>query len=80
MKVRLSLDPLLVRAVDPYVDAHEDTDRSKVVDQALQLWSAGQQGSAMELQFADDGETDRAELDAWHQARRRSARRMLRRT
>jgi Arc/MetJ-type ribon-helix-helix transcriptional regulator len=80
IKVSLSLDPLLVRDVDAYVEAHEDTDRSKVVDEALQLWAAVQQRSAMEIQFADDGDTDPVELEAWHSVRRESARRRLRRT
>jgi Arc/MetJ-type ribon-helix-helix transcriptional regulator len=80
IKVSLSLDPLLVRDVDAYVEAHADSDRSKVVDEALQLWAAAQQRSAMELQFADEGETDAAELDAWRQVRRESVRRRLRRT
>jgi Arc/MetJ-type ribon-helix-helix transcriptional regulator len=79
VKVSLSLDPLLVRDVDAYVEAHADSDRSKVVDNALQLWSAAQQRSAMELQFADEGDADPAELDAWHQVRREAARRRLRR-
>lgn len=79
MKVSLSLDPLLVRDVDAYVDAHEYSDRSKVVDEALHLWSAAQQRSAMELQFADAGETSAEELDAWRQIRRESVRRRLRR-
>jgi Arc/MetJ-type ribon-helix-helix transcriptional regulator len=80
VKVSLSLDPLLVRDVDAYVESHEDSDRSKVVDEALQLWSAAQQRSAMELQFADEDETDAAELDAWRQVRRESVRRKLGRT
>lgn len=80
VKVSLSLDPLLVRDVDAYVEKHGGADRSKVVDEALQLWSAAQQRAAMELQFADEGEADPAELDAWRQVRRESARRRLRRT
>ncbi|TMC47649.1 MAG: hypothetical protein E6J14_14880 [Chloroflexi bacterium] len=77
VKVSLSLDPLLIRDVDAYVEMHEDSDRSKVVDEALQLWSAAQQRSAMELQFADEGEADPAELDDWRKVRRGSARRRL---
>jgi Arc/MetJ-type ribon-helix-helix transcriptional regulator len=79
VKVSITLDPLLVRDVDAYVEAHPDADRSKVVDEALKLWSAAQQRSAMELQFADEGEADPAELSAWHQVRREAARRKLRR-
>jgi Arc/MetJ-type ribon-helix-helix transcriptional regulator len=79
LKVSLSLDPLLIRDVDAYVEAHEDADRSKVVDEALRLWSAAQQRAAMELQFADDGATDAVEQDAWRQLRREATSRRLRR-
>jgi Arc/MetJ-type ribon-helix-helix transcriptional regulator len=79
VKVSLSLDPLLIRDVDAYVEAHGNVDRSKVVDEALKLWSAAQQRSAMALQFVDEGEADPAELDAWHHMRREAARRRLRR-
>ena len=79
LKVSLSLDPLLIRDVDAYVEAHEDTDRSKVVDEALRLWSAAQQRAAMELQFADDSAADAAERDAWRHLRREATSRRLRR-
>ena len=79
VEVSLSLDPLLVRDVDAYVEAHEDADRSKVVDEALRLWSAAQQRAAMELQFADDGATDPAEQDNWRHLRREATSRRLRR-
>ena len=70
VKVSLTLDPVLVRDVDAYVEAHEETDRSKVVDEALKLWSAAQQRAAMELQFTDEGDTDSTEQDAWRRLRR----------
>jgi Arc/MetJ-type ribon-helix-helix transcriptional regulator len=79
VKVSITVDPLLVRDVDAYVATHPDVDRSKVVDEALKLWSAAQQRSAMELQFADEGGTDPAELNAWHRVRREAARRKLER-
>lgn len=77
VKVSVTLDPLLVRDIDAYVEAHPDADRSKVVDQALKLWSAAQQRSAMELQFADEGGADPGELSAWHHIRREAARRKV---
>ena len=77
-KVSLSLDPVLVRDVDAYVANHEGSDRSKVVGEALQLWSAARQRSAMELQFADEAETDASELETWRSVRRRTADRLLR--
>jgi hypothetical protein len=80
VKVSLSLDHLLVREVDEYLATHEGSDRSKVVDAALTLWSAAQQRAAMELQFADDGEAGREDYEAWRRIRREAARTSLRRT
>jgi metal-responsive CopG/Arc/MetJ family transcriptional regulator len=79
MKVSLSLDPLLIRDVDAYVEEHEDADRSKVVDEALRMWSATQQRAAMELQFSDDGATNAAEQDAWRHLRREATSRRFKR-
>jgi Arc/MetJ-type ribon-helix-helix transcriptional regulator len=80
VKVSLSLDSLLVRDVDSYVKAHEDADRSKVVDEALKLWSAAQQRTAMELQFAEQDDIEPTEVNAWRQLRRDAAHRKLRRS
>ena len=74
VKVSLSLDPLLVRDVDAYVERNAASDRSKVVDEALRLWSAAQQQAAMELQFSDD-DAGAPEYAAWQQTRREAARR-----
>jgi Arc/MetJ-type ribon-helix-helix transcriptional regulator len=76
-KVSLSLDPSLIQEVDAYVASNEGADRSKVVDQALYLWSEAQQRHAMELQFADEADADRDELAAWRQVRRQAADRRL---
>jgi len=74
--VSLSLDPGLVRAVDSYVDAHQGADRSKVVDIALQVWTATQQEAAMEAQFSPEPGGD-GELASWRQVRRAAAARSL---
>ncbi|MBJ7608131.1 MAG: antitoxin [Candidatus Dormibacteraeota bacterium] len=80
MKLSVSLDDLLVRDVDAYVEAHAGLDRSKVVDEALRLWSAAQQRAAMELQFADADDVPADEHAAWRQTRREAARRRVART
>ncbi len=72
------MDPVLIRDVDAYVDSHVGLDRSKVVDDALRLWSAARQRAAMELQFADGPDGD-AEHEAWRDVRRQAADRRLRR-
>lgn len=76
MKLSLSLDELLVRDVDAFVQEHSGMDRSKVVDEALRLWSAAQQRTAMELQFADGDDGPTAEYLAWRDTRREAARRL----
>ena len=80
VRVSLSLDPTHVRDVDAYVAAHHGTDRSKVVDEAIALWSASQQQAAMALQFADADDSGAAELDAWRQMRRAATTRRLQRS
>jgi hypothetical protein len=49
--------------------------RGKVVD----VWSAAQQRATVELQFADDGETDATEQDIWRHLRSEATSRRLRR-
>jgi metal-responsive CopG/Arc/MetJ family transcriptional regulator len=57
IKVSVTLDPELLRAVDRFVQSHPGQDRCKVIDQALQQWYAHHQDTAMEAQYA------RAETD-----------------
>lgn len=77
VKVSLSLDPQLLGDVDAFVEEHAGLDRSKVVDSALRLWAAAQQEAAMELQFADERDSDARELESWRSIRREAARRTL---
>jgi metal-responsive CopG/Arc/MetJ family transcriptional regulator len=78
MKVSVTVDPTLLQAIDAYVEEHPETDRSKVVDEALALWYARQQERAMQEQFAES--PSRAELTeraAWRDVRRGAAVRAL---
>jgi len=68
VKISVSIDPSLLRVVDEFVRTHDAADRSKVVDEALGLWTAVQQDAAMEAQFAVD-EVPTAERDAWRAIR-----------
>ncbi len=79
IKVSVTIDPTLLRAVDDFVAHHEGTDRSKVIDQALGLWSATQQDAAMEAQFSAVKEPA-SEGKAWRAVRRAAAGRRLRRS
>jgi metal-responsive CopG/Arc/MetJ family transcriptional regulator len=78
IKVSVTLDPELLRAVDGFVQSHPGQDRSKVIDQALQQWYAQQQDTAMEAQYAraEDGVIG-PERKAWRAIRRSAVKRRL---
>ena len=75
VKVSLSLDPTLVEAVDQFVLEHAELDRSKVMDQALGLWTAARQAEAMAGQYVEGPDAD--EWAAWRSTRRAAAGRRL---
>jgi hypothetical protein len=78
VKVSVSVDPALLKVVDEFVQAHEGIDRSKVVDEALGLWTAARQDEAMAAQFSESGEPP-SERVVWRSIRRSAADRRLRR-
>lgn len=79
VKVGATLDPELVAAVDRYVGAHPDVDRSKVIDEALRLWYAQQQDLAMERALrAPRSARERSEAEDWRAIRGAAAERMIR--
>jgi Arc/MetJ-type ribon-helix-helix transcriptional regulator len=77
-KVTVTLDPDLLAAVDAYVAAHPDQDRSAIIDEALRLWRARQIERAMEAQFAELDGVPRSERKAWNALRDAAAERQLR--
>ena len=79
-KITATLDPHLLDAVDAYVAAHPDLDRSAVIDEALRLWQARELERAMEQQFAQPDGVSVGERSAWNAARRAAATRRLRPT
>jgi Arc/MetJ-type ribon-helix-helix transcriptional regulator len=76
-KITATLDADLLAAVDAYVAAHPDLDRSAVIDEALRLWRARELERAMEAQFAQPDGVELAERNAWDAIRRTAARRRL---
>lgn len=78
VKVSVSVDPVLLNAVDQFVQTHAGVDRSRVIDEALCLWSAARQDEAMAVQFAAGEEPD-DEFATWRQTRRAAAGQRLRR-
>jgi metal-responsive CopG/Arc/MetJ family transcriptional regulator len=78
VKVGATLDPELVAAVDRYVEAHGETDRSAVIDDALRLWYARQQDLAMERALlAPRSKRELAEAEDWRRIRHAAAERMI---
>jgi hypothetical protein len=78
-KISITLDPGLLRAVDQYVQARAGTDRSKVMETALQHWYRARQDEAMVDQFSGPELRDPSELRSWRQIRRAAVTRKLKR-
>ncbi len=78
MKVSVTVDPDLLNAIDSFVREHDGLDRSKVIEQALTMWTGVQQEAAIERQFTQPLEPE-AERKAWHSVRRAAARKRLNR-
>jgi Arc/MetJ-type ribon-helix-helix transcriptional regulator len=78
VKISLTIDPVLLQAVDEFVAAHPTSNRSRVVEDALRLWRGRQLEQALEAQYAgpltDEQERDMA---AWRHIRRAAAQRIL---
>jgi metal-responsive CopG/Arc/MetJ family transcriptional regulator len=69
-KISVTVDRSLLRAVDSYVEVHEDLDRSKVIDQALLDWYAARQDEAMVEQYtAPTTAEEDSEQEAWERIR-----------
>lgn len=69
-RVSASLNPELVDVIDAFVRDHPGTDRSKVIDEALQLWCERELSRAMEAQYADEPDAPDDEYAAWETLRR----------
>jgi metal-responsive CopG/Arc/MetJ family transcriptional regulator len=76
-KISVTVDPTLLRAVDQFIEAHPETDRSKVMDEALHDWYARRQDEAMAAQYATPiSDEERAEREAWRRIRTDATRRL----
>lgn len=79
-KVSVTIDPSLLKAVDAYIQRHDDMDRSKVMDAALTTWYAACQERAMVEQFSVAEPQEQTERQAWRRIRRAAARQKLKRS
>jgi hypothetical protein len=74
----VTVDPVLLKAVDGFVAEHPDQDRSKVVDAALFLWYAQQEEQAIEADLrAPRSEIEKEERAAWRQIQQAAAERIF---
>lgn len=78
-RVSATVDAGLLHAVDAYVALHPETDRSKVIDEALWLWCKREQDRALEAQFSDGPDVPPDEYEAWRSIRRAATERALQR-
>jgi Arc/MetJ-type ribon-helix-helix transcriptional regulator len=69
VKIGATVDPHLLRAVDAWVEQHPESDRSKVIDEALQLWYQREQERAIEEQFTSPSDLDPAAWETWRSVR-----------
>jgi len=78
-RVSVTVDPVLLKEVDTFVEEHPQVDRSKVFDEALGLWCAARQDEAMRAQFLQEpSEEEAAEIAAWRGIQRAAAMRLFR--
>lgn len=78
IKVSVTVEPLLLHAVDDFVAQHEGMDRSKVFDEALYLWYAREQEERIAAQHrAKQTPEEQQERAAWRGIQTESARRLF---
>ena len=78
VKISVTVDPALLKVIDAFIEGHDGSDRSKVIDQALNQWSARQQEEAMVAQYSTS-EEPAPERKVWRTTRRAAASRRLHR-
>ena len=78
-KVGITVDPVLLSAVDLYVQRRQGLDRGKVMETALQDWYRARQQAEMIEQFTGPDQVDEIEMRDWRHIRRAAASRKLKR-
>ena len=78
-KLSTTVDKDLLDAVDRYIAQHGQTDRGKVIDDALRLWTARERERATEAMYlAPKSTEEQEEYAAWRRFRRAAASRLFR--
>jgi hypothetical protein len=79
VEISIAIDEGVLKAVDAFVDEHDESDRGKVIAAALRLWYAAEQERAMEAQFsAPQSPEEREERAAWRHIQAAAAERIFR--
>lgn len=69
-RITVTVDPDMLDEVDAFIQEHEGTDRSQVVDKALRCWYAGILADALERQHAEPkSAVELEERAAWKRIR-----------
>ncbi len=69
-RITVTVDPDMLDEVDEYIQSHQGTDRSQVVDEALRCWYAHQLREALIRQHsAECSSEELAERLAWRRIR-----------
>jgi metal-responsive CopG/Arc/MetJ family transcriptional regulator len=78
VKISLTIDPVLLQAVDEFVAEHPTVNRSRVIEDALRLWQSRQLEQALEAQYAEPLTDEQVrEMAAWRHIRRAAAQQMI---
>ncbi len=78
-KLSTTIDKDLLETVDRFVEQHGQTDRGKVIDDALRLWASRERERATEAMYLTPKSTqEQEEFAAWRQLRRAAATRLFR--
>ena len=69
-----TVDAELLDTVDRFIETHGETNRSRIIEEALRLWAARERERATEAQFATPQSPAELEEHAtWRRIRRASA-------
>ena len=77
-RISVTVDPILLKQVDSFVDGHPGLDRSRVFDEALACWYAARQEQAMVEQYSQEPDPREArDIEAWREVQRAAAARVF---
>lgn len=76
VRVSVTIDSGLLSFIDDYVEGNEQTNRSAVFDQALEMWVIAQQKLNDANYYTTDRKKSKRENDDWSKVTKESAKRI----